>query len=203
MRPHEFDSQLVSVIDYGIFWDWLERSASVIAPIELRQMQREDVPRVMEIERECFPVPWHESAYLTELSNKSAYYVVAVLDSRIVGYAGMWIIMDEAHITTLGVCGENRRLKIGEQLLVNLLEESIRRHARRATLEVRQSNAAAQDLYRKYDFAPAAIRRGYYTDNKENAIVMWVDDMNSPAFRSKLRDLKQRLAKETPTEGVV
>ena len=191
------------MLDYGVFVLDMERSTDVIALVEMRPMQPEDMSRVMEIERECFPIPWSESAYLTELSNKSAYYIVAIVDSRIVGYAGMWIIMDEAHITTLGVTHESRRLKIGEQLLINILEEAIRRRARRATLEARQSNAAAQALYRKYDFAPAAIRRAYYTDNKESAVVMWVDDMHSSTFRSKLRELKQRLAEEAPTEGVV
>ena len=191
------------MLDYGVFVLDMERSTDVIALVEMRPMQPEDMSRVMEIERECFPIPWSESAYLTELSNKSAYYIVATVDSRIVGYAGMWIIMDEAHITTLGVTHESRRLKIGEQLLVNLLEEAIRRRAGRATLEVRQSNTAAQALYRKYNFAPAAIRRAYYTDNKESAVVMWVDDMHSSTFRSKLRELKQRLAEEAPTEGVV
>ena len=81
----------------------------------------------MEIERECFPTPWHESAYLTEISNRSAYYIVAVIDSQIVGYGGMWIIMDEAHITTLGVARDLRGRKIGEQVLVGLLDEAMRR----------------------------------------------------------------------------
>ncbi len=174
-------------------------------PTELRDMRVEDIPRVMEIERECFATPWHESAYLTELSNRSAYYVVACWDSRIVGYAGMWVIMDEAHITTLGVDRTARRHKVGEQLLVALLDEAMSRGAKRATLEVRQSNEAAQNLYRKYDFAPAALRRGYYSDNHENALVMWIDDMSRVDFRAKYRSLKQRLARELGTgapEGV-
>lgn len=175
-----------------------------MALVEMRQMRREDVPRVMEIERECFPTPWHESAYLNELSNRSAYYVVACVDSQIVGYSGMWIIMDEAHITTLGVARSARGQKIGERLLVALLDESIRRGARRATLEVRQSNIVAQNLYRKYEFLPAAIRRGYYTDNHENAIIMWVDNILSPGYTAKFNDLKQRLAEavsQEPTEA--
>lgn len=169
-------------------------------------MQREDVPRVMEVERECFPTPWHESAYMTELSNRSAYYVVACVDDQIIGYAGMWVIMDEAHITTLGVARDARSRKVGEQLLVGLLDESIRRGARRATLEVRQSNEVAQNLYRKYGFSPAALRRGYYTDNHENAVVMWVDNLQSAAIVARYRALKQRLTEElrqTPAEGVV
>ncbi|MCX8052817.1 MAG: ribosomal protein S18-alanine N-acetyltransferase [Armatimonadetes bacterium] len=171
-------------------------------PVELRRMRREDLPRVMEIERECFPKPWSESAYLTEISNRSAYYVVAVADYQIVGYAGMWIIMDEAHVTTLAVARTHRRLRIAEQLLVNLLDEAIRRGARRATLEVRQSNEAAQSLYRKFGFTPVALRKGYYTDNRENAIVMWVDDMNSLEFQASYRAIKQRLAAELYREAV-
>ena len=76
--------------------------------VQLRPMQREDVARVMEIENECFPIPWHESAYLTEIANRSAYYIVACMESEIAGYAGMWIITDEAHITTLGVARSRR-----------------------------------------------------------------------------------------------
>lgn len=166
------------------------------AQIEIRQMRREDVPNVMEIERECFPTPWHESAYLTEIVNRSAYYVVACIDSRIVGYAGMWVIVDEAHITTIGVTRASRGLKIGEQLLVALLDEAMNRHAHRATLEVRQGNEVAQKLYRKYGFIPAAIRRGYYTDNQENAIVMWIDNMASDPFTKQYAALKQQIAAE-------
>ncbi len=166
------------------------------AAIELRGMRLDDIPRVMEIERVCFATPWHESAYITEISNRSAYYVVACWDEKIVGYAGMWVIMDEAHITTIGVEPQSRRHKVGEQLLIALLDEAMLRGAKRATLEVRQSNEAAQNLYRKYDFAPAALRRGYYSDNHENALVMWIDDMSRPEFRARHQALKQRLAEE-------
>ena len=174
--------------------------------VELRQMRREDVPRVMEIERECFATPWHESAYLTELSNRSAYYIVASVDEQIIGYAGMWIIMDESHITTIGVARDFRGIKAGEQLLVGLLEEAMRRGARRSTLEVRQSNMVAQNLYRKYGFINAAIRRGYYTDNHENAIIMWIDNMLSTSYITKFKDLRDELIRDTSgvsKEGVV
>jgi ribosomal-protein-alanine N-acetyltransferase len=174
--------------------------------VELREMRREDLPPVMAIERECFPLPWRESAYLTELANRSAYYVVACVDAEIVGYAGMWVIMDESHITTLGVARQWRRRKVGEQLLVGLLDEAARRGARRATLEVRQSNAAAQDLYEKYGFAPAALRRGYYTDNHENAVIMWIHDMSTATYRASYRLLKRRLLEalqENPVEDTL
>ncbi|MDO8587814.1 MAG: ribosomal protein S18-alanine N-acetyltransferase [Armatimonadota bacterium] len=161
--------------------------------VKIERMKPADVPRIMEIEVQCFPTPWHESAYLTELSNRSAYYVVASLGDRIVGYAGLWIIMDEAHITTIGVDPTCRGKKVGEQLLVAMLDEAISRGARRITLEVRETNEVAQNLYRKYGFTPAAIRRGYYTDNSENAIVMWINNMHDPDYRAKFRNLKEQL----------
>lgn len=167
--------------------------------VEIRRMQPEDVPAVMVIERECFAIPWRESAYLTELSNRSAYYLVALIDSEVVGYGGEWVIMDEAHITTLGVSKDHRGQKIGEQVLVAMLEEAKRHNARRATLEVRESNTVAQNLYRKYGFQPAAIRRGYYTDNHENALVMWVDNLSGLTYDAKFAELKQHLQQSVET----
>lgn len=167
--------------------------------VRIDKMQRGDVPRVMEIEKQCFTTPWHESAYLTELVNRSAHYIVAWDGDTIIGYSGMWIIMDEAHITTIGVDPAYRGLKIGEQVLVAMLEEAQRRGARRATLEVRESNDVALNLYRKYGFVAAAIRRGYYSDNNENAVVMWIDDMFSSGYQRFFSELKHRLAAEVET----
>ncbi len=169
----------------------------MIELVKIDKMQREDVTRVMEIERQCFTTPWSESAYLTELANRSAHYIVARIGDKIVGFSGMWIIIDEAHITTIGVDPDYRGRKIGEQILFSMLEEAHRRRARRATLEVRESNNVAQGLYRKYGFVAAAIRRGYYSDNNENAIVMWVDDIHSPDYQRCFSELKQRLIENT------
>lgn len=166
--------------------------------VEIRRMQKEDVPAVMVIELECFAVPWRESAYLTEISNHSAYYIVACIDGEIVGYGGMWVIMDESHITTLGVSKAHRGQKIGERVLVALLEEARRHNARRATLEVRESNTIAQNLYRKYGFQPAAIRRAYYTDNHENALVMWIDNLSGLGYTAMFTELKQHLDLDIP-----
>ncbi|NLN78311.1 MAG: ribosomal protein S18-alanine N-acetyltransferase [Armatimonadetes bacterium] len=162
--------------------------------VDIRRMQPEDVPEVMVIERQCFTAPWRESSYLTELSNRSAYYIVACIDSVIVGYGGQWMIMDEAHITTLGVDPQRRGEKIGEQLLIALLEEAARHKVRRASLEVRESNLVAQNLYRKYGFEAAAVRRGYYTDNHEDALVMWVENVSGDEYRDKLDQLKHNIS---------
>jgi [ribosomal protein S18]-alanine N-acetyltransferase len=165
----------------------------LVQQVTIERMRPGDVPRVMEIEVQCFPTPWHESAYLTELSNRSAYYVVARVEGLVVGYAGLWIIMDESHITTIGVDPIYRGKKIGEQLLLAMIDEAMSRGAHRVTLEVRERNMVAQNLYRKYGFAPAAIRRGYYTDNNENAVVMWISNMYDPDYIDRLRKLKDQL----------
>lgn len=158
--------------------------------IYIRKMKPADLGRVIEIEKISFADPWSESAYLTEISNASAHYSVLCIGKDIVGFAGMWVIIDEAHITTLAVDPDYRKKRMGERLLIDLLEEALARSATRATLEVRQSNVSAQNLYIKYDFKPVAIRREYYSSNNENAVIMWVDNISSEAYRTKLATLK-------------
>src|SRR5262245_2483584 len=111
--------------------------AIIIDPVSVEPMRRADVEAVSAIERRCYTTPWHENAYYTELSNRSACYLVARLDGQVVGYGGMWVIMDEAHITTLAVDPPHQGKKIGERLLQGMLEEAILHGASRATLEVR------------------------------------------------------------------
>lgn len=156
-------------------------------------MRRADLEAVQRIDRRCFPTPWLPSAYLTELSNHAACYLVARVGLEVVGYGGQWVIMDEAHITTLAVDPLQQRRRIGERLLQALMEEAILQGANHTTLEVRESNRSAQNLYRKYGFREAAIRKNYYTDNGENAIVMWADEIHTIAYSRLLRDLRQRL----------
>lgn len=143
----------------------------------IRPMHRDDIDAVMAIDRHCFPVPWSHNAFAAELGNVSAWYLVAEADGRICGYIGAWIVVDEIHITTFGVDPELRRHGIGERLLAAMLREGLGRGVRRASLEVRMSNHAAQRLYAKYGFAPVSRRFRYYTDNDEDALVMWIEDM--------------------------
>src|SRR5207244_2826751 len=167
--------------------------AIIIDPVYVEPMRRADVETVSAIERRCYATPWHANAYYTELSNRAAAYLVARMDGKVIGYGGMWVIMDEAHITTLAVDPPHQGKKIGERLLQGLMEEAILHGASRATLEVREHNVAAQGLYRKYGFREAAIRKSYYTDNSENAVVMWADDIHDPAYSRRLRELRQEL----------
>ena len=171
----------------------LEKKPELHTPARIERMQVDDIAAVVELDKKCFPVPWSASAYATEIHNTSAYYTVARADGRMIGYAGMWLIMDEAHITTIGVAPEFRRRKIGERILIDLLDEAIHRGARRVTLEVRRSNAAAQKLYDKYYFHTVAVRRGYYTNNNEDAIVMWIDDLWDTAFLKTFKRRKEEL----------
>jgi len=174
----------------------VKKPATEQVPIMIERMQSSDVEEVAELDKKCFPTPWSVSAYATEVQNLSAYYVVARAEGSILGFAGMWLIMDEAHITTLGVDPECRGRKIGERMLVELLDEAFHRGARRATLEVRKQNTVAQKLYEKYGFQTVAVRKAYYADNNEDALVMWINDMWSADFLRNFRMRKEQLAQE-------
>jgi len=165
------------------------------AAVTLRPMRLDDIEHVSRLERRCYTLPWSSSAYVTEVGNPNAYYIVAVLpDGTVAGYAGMWVIMDELHITTIAVNPVQRGLKIGERLLLELVEEGVLRGAERATLEVRERNTVAHNLYLKYGFEDVAVRKNYYSDNGENAIIMWANDLCLPPYQAMLQDFKARLA---------
>ena len=159
----------------------------------VRRMRLEDIEHVSRLERRCYSLPWSSSAYVTEVGNPSAYYIVATeRDNTVIGYAGMWVVMDELHITTIAVDPSRRGRRIGERLLLDLIEEGITRGASRATLEVRERNAVARRLYEKYGFEDVAIRKNYYSDNGENAIIMWANDLTLPPYQAMLANFKSQ-----------
>ena len=159
-----------------------------IAPVVIDDMSLDDIDPVQEVERSSFPVPWPANAFRHELTqNRNARYVVARLGDRVAGYAGLWLMVDEAHITTFAVHPDHRRLRIGERLLQRLFEIAGEMNAEWLTLEVRASNLPAQKLYEKYGFRRAGVRRRYYSDNNEDALIMWTE-------RIKDRTVKDRLA---------
>ncbi len=165
-----------------------------ITRVSLESMRMEDIPRVLEIEQESFRTPWPREAYTHELTeNRLAAYIVARADGEIVGYAGMWIILDEAHVTTIAVDPAYRGQHIGERLLVGLIDAALSRDARWMTLEVRKSNATAQALYKKYGFREIGVRKGYYSDNREDAIVMWSGNLQEKDSQQKLKQLRAEL----------
>lgn len=144
--------------------------------LKLRRMTLRDIDNVLVVERRAFTAPWSRQAFLTELlDNHFARYIVAEANHRIVGYAGVWLIVDEGHITNIAVDPDFRGIHLGESLLRALMAVCGANGGRRMTLEVRVSNDVAQNLYRKLGFTVAGMRRGYYTDNREDALIMWVD----------------------------
>lgn len=164
------------------------------APVVIQDMTLDDVDGVQVVERASFPLPWPANAFRHELTqNKNARYVVARDGERIVAYAGLWLMVDEAHITTFAVLPEVRRRRIGERLLQRLFEIAQELKAEWLTLEVRASNLAAQRLYEKYGFRRAGVRRRYYSDNNEDALIMWTERIKEPAVRERLAKLREDL----------
>jgi ribosomal-protein-alanine N-acetyltransferase len=167
------------------------------APVLVEDMTLDDIDGVQVVERASFPVPWPANAFRHELTqNKNARYVVAREGATIVGYAGLWLMVDEAHITTFAVLPEHRRRRIGERMLQRLFDIADEMGAEWLTLEVRVSNLGAQRLYEKYGFRRAGVRRRYYSDNNEDALIMWTDRIKDHAVRERLAKLKRALDAE-------
>ena len=120
--------------------------------------------------------------------------------ASIIGFAGLWLMYDEAHVTTIAMHPNYRRLGLGEFMLASLIDISYSIGAKWVTLEVRVSNLTAQNLYHKYGFREAGLRHRYYSDNQEDAIIMWTDEINSPAYKQKFMELKAALLKRLEAE---
>lgn len=144
--------------------------------LEFRLMQLDDIPDVLEIEHEAFTLPWTKEAFHNELTmNHFAKYMIIELNGQAIGYAGMWTIMDEAHITNIAVREAFRGRKFGDKLLDELMRTASYLGMERMTLEVRVTNRIAQGLYEKKGFKSVGVRKGYYSDNNEDAVIMWAD----------------------------
>ncbi|WP_072336948.1 MULTISPECIES: ribosomal protein S18-alanine N-acetyltransferase [unclassified Paenibacillus] len=141
-----------------------------------REMRVEDIPAICRIEKESFTTPWTAAAFHNELTNNQfAKYMVLEYDGEIAGYGGMWLIMEEAHVTNIAIGAAYRGRKLGEKLLTEMQKSASLLGAERMTLEVRPSNEVALGLYAKKGFRSVGVRRGYYTDNQEDALIMWAD----------------------------
>jgi [ribosomal protein S18]-alanine N-acetyltransferase len=163
--------------------------------VVVEPMRSEDLSAVHEIERRSFTTPWPAHAYRTELStNRLAHYRVVKIDGQVVAYAGLWLMVDEAHITTFAVDPAHRRRGVGERLLLVMLDIAIERGAREATLEVRLSNTPARNLYEKFGFRPVGIRPNYYSDDNEDALIMTTEPLDDRRMRSRLAELRASIA---------
>lgn len=142
--------------------------------IEISPLKTEHISRILLIDNLCFPTPWSQESFKREIENNTlSRYIIAKKSEGIIGYAGMWIILDEGHITTIAVHPEYRGIGAGNLLIESLIELCKIEHVNSMTLEVRKSNIPAQNLYKKYGFLECGVRKSYYGDNKEDAIIMW------------------------------
>jgi [ribosomal protein S18]-alanine N-acetyltransferase len=140
-----------------------------------RDMTIGDIEKVHAIETLSFSTPWSKDAFFNELTqNRFAKYLVIERGEQLVGYIGAWVVIDEVHITNIAILPDFRGQKLGEKLLKTMMEEVKKLGAKSMTLEVRMTNMVAQNLYKKLGFQSGAIRKNYYTDNQEDALVMWV-----------------------------
>jgi ribosomal-protein-alanine N-acetyltransferase len=193
---------------------------------QVRPMTEADIDQVADIERESFPTTWPRTAYRRELSNRMARYLVIVDRSHqpvdgarrtprrsffsmlrhdqeepptsdyIVGYVGVWLMVDEAHVVAIAVREAYRRRGLGELLLAEAVEVALENRQEVITLEVRRSNVSAQALYEKYRFLKVGVRRRYYSDNGEDAVIMSTPPIQDKPYREYLAWLKDEYEKK-------
>jgi ribosomal-protein-alanine N-acetyltransferase len=152
--------------------------------VGFRPMELTDLPQIEQVENRSFSSPWPRQAFYNELVfNQFAHYTVVTVDDQVVGYCGFWLILDEAHITNIAIHPDYRGQGLGEATLVYVMDLARKLGAEKMTLEVRVSNVIAQSLYEKLGFVRSGLRKEYYTDNKEDAVIMWVT-LNKQAERT-------------------
>ena len=177
----------------------MRRSLGISEPpapeLEIQRMRRRHLRGVMAIERQVYPRPWSPNLFLSEMSElRNRTYLVAKVGREVAGYAGIMSYGDEAHVTTIAVDPEYHRRKIGTRILYELVEEAIKMGARAVSLEVRVSNWGAQRLYSQFGFRPVGIRKNYYQETGEDAVVMWVDNVRSRDYYDQL----ERIISQVP-----
>lgn len=149
----------------------------------VRHMQRADIDAVYRIECLSFRTPWTRWSLLGELKNDVAVYCVLELDGAVIGYCGLWMLCDEAHITNIAIHPSHRGAGYGKLLLTAAMRTSCNRGATRMTLEVRQNNTVAQTMYAGFDFVMAGRRKGYYADTGEDAFILWNDTLRETLYK--------------------
>ncbi len=142
--------------------------------LEVVRTTLDHIDDIMVVENLSFSIPWVRDAFVEEITkNKFALYISAKIDKKVVGYAGMWKVIDEGHITNVAVHPEFRKCRIGSELMERLISEAKEAGVNTMTLEVRKGNFAAQRLYKNFGFTVEGVRKAYYADNGEDALIMW------------------------------
>jgi ribosomal-protein-alanine N-acetyltransferase len=174
------------------------RITEPLGGIELTRMRRRHLRRVMSIESRVYPRPWSATLFLSEMAQKSTrFYIVAKRDGIVIGYAGLMYTGREAHVTNIAVDPEVHHRKVGTRLLLALIDEALAKGAETLSLEVRVSNHNAQAMYQKFGFTVSGVRKGYYVETREDALVMVAEKTRSNAYRARLNALRAELEEAT------
>jgi len=170
------------------------RLQDVLGAVRIVPLQRRHLRQVVRIEEDAYPQPWSATLFLSEIAQRSSRrYTVALIGPMVVGYCGLMLVGDEGHVTTLTVDPRWQRRGIGTLMLLDLARAAPGVGARHLTLEVRVGNTAAHVIYRRFGFAPAGVRKNYYPETGEDAIVMWARDIDSPVYADRLSGIESRL----------
>jgi ribosomal-protein-alanine N-acetyltransferase len=170
--------------------------------VRITPMRRRHLRGVLRIEQQVYPRPWTFGLFLGEISQRaSRVYLVARVGSEVVGYAGMFGAIDDGHITTIAVDPAWQRRGIATRMLLVLARGAVERGRRNLTLEVRMSNSGAQALYQRFGFVPAGVRKGYYPETGEDALVMWANDVDTELYAARLREIEGGVPGRTVVEG--
>lgn len=162
--------------------------------VHLVPMRRRHLRQVLRIEARVYPRPWSLALFMSELSLRTTRaYFVARVGGATVAYCGLMLTGEEAHVTTIAVAPEWQRAKVGTRLMAHMAHVARERGARQLSLEVRVGNTGAQALYHRFGFQPAGIRKNYYTETNEDALVMWAPDIDSPEYERRLAALEAEL----------
>lgn len=174
----------------------IEGPRITVAPMRHRHLEA-----VLRIEGQVQPRPWSLRLFEDELERRGRHYVVARTGATVVGFAGLLMIVDDGHVATVAVDPTQQGAKVATRLMVELVRGALALGANQLTLEVRASNTRAQSLYRRFGFAPAGVRKAYYADNREDAIVMWAHDVADPAYADRVATIEASLPSPTVRVG--
>ncbi len=169
--------------------------STLTGPIAITTMRRRHLRNVLRIEEQTSSTPWSLGLFLAEVRRDERDYIVALSaeDDRVVGFAGMLYVFGEGHITTVAVDPKMQGGRIGTRLMVELVRRAIARGSDSITLEVRASNDAALALYRRFGFAPSGVRKDYYKDPTEDALVLWLREIDEPDYAQRLETIEREL----------
>jgi ribosomal-protein-alanine N-acetyltransferase len=164
---------------------------TVVPPTLFRPMYASDIPTVLDLERATYPQPWSEGIFIDELSRSDRVYVVAEQASAMVGFAGLMLVAEDAHVTTLAVKSDVRKAGLGTRLMLRLIAAGLERGARNLTLEVRATNEGAQRLYSRFGMVAVGVRKHYYRD--DDAVIMWATDIDQADYAARLAGIQSDL----------